>query len=172
MRTRRARKPPGFPKSWDFLPLPTCSSPSTFKTLIFLPILQNQTQQGLLPNENLGARNVGGFFFPRNSHYQIICFTVYNGAFCAPSPADQSTRQMSDCPPVSMYIIITPSELLQNSTGVNKNRIWPYIYFKLAFIGENGRFSENEPHLHITEHAMSTRGCLGDAAASRNRAGS
>lgn len=80
----------------------------------------------------------GGGFFPHNYRYQIICLGVCNGAFRAPSPADQSTRQMSDCPLVSTYIIITPSELLQNSTGVNKNRIWPYIYFKLGFIGEKG----------------------------------
>ena len=95
-----------------------------------------------------------------------------SGAFCTPSPADQPTGQMSDCPPVSTCISITPSKLLQNSTGVNTNRIWPYIYFQLGFIGENGRFSENEPHLHITEHAASTHGCLDDAAASRNRADS
>lgn len=79
---------------------------------------------------------------------------------------------MSDCPPVPMYIIITPSELLQNSTGVNKNRIWTFIYFHLGFIGESGGFSENKPHLYITDHVMSTQGCLGDAAASRNRVGS
>lgn len=94
-----------------------------------------------------------------------------NGPFCVPSPANESTGQMSDCPPVPMCIIITPLELLQNSTGVNKNSIWTFIYFHLGFIGENGRFSENKPHFHITEHVMSTQGCLGDAAASRNRAG-
>ncbi|KAI1241858.1 hypothetical protein IHE44_0005360 [Lamprotornis superbus] len=34
------------------------------------------------------------------------------------SMADQSTGQMADCPPVPMYIIITPLELLQNSTDM------------------------------------------------------
>lgn len=63
---------------------------------------------------------------------------------------------MSDCPPVPMYIIITPLELLQNSTGVNKNSIWTLIYFHLGFMGENDGFSENKPHLHIAEHVMST----------------
>lgn len=56
-----------------------------------------------------------------------------NGPFSVPSPADQSRGQMSDCPPVPMYIIITPLELLQNSTGVNKNSIWTLIYFHLGF---------------------------------------
>ncbi|PKU39862.1 hypothetical protein llap_9838 [Limosa lapponica baueri] len=39
-------------KSQSFPPCPTCGSPSTFKTPIFLLILQSQTQQGLLPNGN------------------------------------------------------------------------------------------------------------------------
>lgn len=79
-----------------------------------------------------------------------------NESLCAPFPEDQLTSLMSDCPPVSMHVIVTSSGLLQNSTGVNKNRICPYSYFKLGFTGENDQFSENKPHLHITERATLT----------------
>lgn len=84
-------------------PLAVCTH---FRPQLSFISIQSQTQQELLPNGNLGARFL--FFSPHNNHYQIIFFGVCNRAFCAPSPADQSNGQVSDCPPVSMYIIITP----------------------------------------------------------------
>lgn len=116
---------PGYSRGLEFPTLAHLQFTLESKTLVFHP----EPEHGLLPNRNLGARTRGGDFFSHNSHDQSSCFSVCNGPFCVPSPADQSTGQMSDCPPVPMYIIITPLELLQNSTGVNKNRIWSLIYF-------------------------------------------
>lgn len=98
--------------------------------------VESPTQQGLLPIGNLEIKKYCCcLFFPHNICNQSIFFSVCNGALCATSPEDQLNRQVSDCPPISMYISISPLELLQNCTGVDMNRIRPYVCFRLVFTG-------------------------------------